>query len=114
MFTLHRVVTVLNFPYERRFSYHDRETKLNENFKYERLLEQTGVTNVSSCYRVTMQIRYSVNEALIICKHTQHARMQYILSFYKLLDVYVESYQRSKQIDIALDLSNDTNKKTHI
>ena len=26
-------------------------TKLNENFKYERLSEQAGVTNVSSCYR---------------------------------------------------------------
>ena len=26
-------------------------TKLNENFKYERLLEQAGVINVSSCYR---------------------------------------------------------------
>ena len=24
-------------------------TKLNENFKYERLLEQAGVSNVSSC-----------------------------------------------------------------
>ena len=26
-------------------------TKLNENFKYEKLLEQTGMTNVWSCYR---------------------------------------------------------------
>ena len=25
-------------------------TKLNENFKYETLLEQAGVTNISSCY----------------------------------------------------------------
>ena len=26
-------------------------TKLDENFKYEKLLEQTGMTNVWSCYR---------------------------------------------------------------
>ena len=54
MFTLYqiRVVTILNFLYERRFStsYHHM-TKLKEDFKYERLLEQVGVTNVSSCYR---------------------------------------------------------------
>ena len=37
--------------------------KLNENFKCERLLEQAGVTNISSCYR-DMRIRYNVRVVL--------------------------------------------------
>ena len=50
MFTpyLIRMVTILNFPYEKRFStqrYHQM-TKLDENFKYEKLFKQTGKTNV--------------------------------------------------------------------
>ena len=42
-----RMVTISNFPYEKRFStrYHQM-TKLDENFKYEKLFEQTGKTNV--------------------------------------------------------------------
>ena len=36
-------------------------TKLKENFKYERLLEQAGVTNISTCYRD--------HANLVQCKH---------------------------------------------
>ena len=36
-------------------------TKLNENFKYERLFEQAGVTNVSSCYRASVSIEFGTS-----------------------------------------------------
>ena len=64
VFTLHRIrmVTITNFPYQRRWHHHMIKWMKTSKYWYKRLFEQAGVTNVSNCYR-TMPIWCSVNGA---------------------------------------------------